>query len=141
MAPPTRSTHPATRQLGERECLHLLDGAPYGRLAVIAGDRPQVFPVNHVVRAGGILIRTGSGTKLISAVGSMVAFQADGLAPTGTAWSVQVTGRAAEVIDVREILELIPWLAQPWEEGVKPHVVRIEIEEITGVSFLVQPQD
>ncbi|WP_347351778.1 pyridoxamine 5'-phosphate oxidase family protein [Intrasporangium sp.] len=142
MAAPTRPTHPETRQIGRRECLRLLDRAPWGRLAVITGDRPQIFPVNHVVEAGSILIRTGSGTKLSAAADKIVAFQVDGFAAADRrAWSVQVTGHAVEVDNVREILGLMPDLAQPWEAGVKPHVLRIEIDEVTGVSFPVQLRD
>jgi nitroimidazol reductase NimA-like FMN-containing flavoprotein (pyridoxamine 5'-phosphate oxidase superfamily) len=130
------STHPTTNELSRAECLHLLDSAAWGRLGVIVGDRPQIFPVNHVVDDQGILIRTGAGTKLGAAAGQRVAFQADGLAPIrGAAWSVQVSGHAVEVTDVREIVGLMPDLAEPWEAGAKPHLLRIEIEEITGVSF------
>ena len=135
------TTHPTTRQLSRAECLSLLESAPWGRLAVIVGDRPQIFPVNYVVVDAGILIRTGSGTKLSAAAGGVVAFQVDGLAPvSAAAWSVHVNGLAVEVTDVREIIRLTPGLAEPWEDGAKPHLLRIEIEEITGVSFPVRSQ-
>jgi nitroimidazol reductase NimA-like FMN-containing flavoprotein (pyridoxamine 5'-phosphate oxidase superfamily) len=131
-----------TDQLSRAECLHLLASAPWGRLGVIVGDRPQIFPVNHVVDDPVILVRTGTGTKLSAAVQGPVAFQADGLAQTkGAAWSVHVTGHATELTDVGEIVGLMPDLAEPWEAGAKPHVLRIEIEEITGVSFPVRGDD
>lgn len=134
-----RSTHPTTDQLSRDECLHLLESAAWGRLGVIVGDRPQIFPVNHVVEGQAILIRTGAGTKLDAAADQPVAFQADGLAPVrSAAWSVHVSGHAVEVTDVREIVGLMPDLAEPLETGVKPHLLRIEIEEITGVSFPVR---
>jgi nitroimidazol reductase NimA-like FMN-containing flavoprotein (pyridoxamine 5'-phosphate oxidase superfamily) len=133
------STHPTTNELSRAECLHLLESAGWGRLGVIVGDRPQIFPVNHVIDDQAILIRTGAGTKLGAAADQPVAFQADGLAPIrGAAWSVQVSGHAVEVTDVREIVGLMPDLAEPWEAGAKPHLLRIEIEEITGISFPVR---
>jgi nitroimidazol reductase NimA-like FMN-containing flavoprotein (pyridoxamine 5'-phosphate oxidase superfamily) len=136
-----RSTHPTTVQLGRDECLHLLESAPWGRLGVIVGDRPQIFPVNFVLDDQVILIRTGTGTKLTAALEGPVALQADGLAQTkGAAWSVQVLGHAAEVTDVREIVGRMADLAPPWETGAKPHLLRIEIEEITGASFPVRPR-
>lgn len=132
----TRAKHPTTRALSDDECLHLLESAAWGRLAIILGDRPQIFPVNHVLHEGAIVFRTGSGTKLDTASGRVVAFQVDGLAAVkGAAWSVQVTGRAHEVTDVKEITGLLALMPDPWEAGPKPHVVRIQIDELTGVTF------
>lgn len=137
-----RATHDTTRQLTREECLHLLRSSPWGRIAVIAGDRPQIFPVNHVMHDDAILFRTGSGTKLEYARDALVAFEVDGVGQTtGVAWSVQVSGRATEITDLREILALMPQLAAPMESGAKPHVVRLDIDELSGVTFPVSPQN
>ena len=69
-----------------------------GRLAVSILERPDIFPVNHVVDHGRIVFRTAAGTKLAAAVlGRAVAFEVDGYdSVAGEAWSVVVKGRARE---------------------------------------------
>jgi nitroimidazol reductase NimA-like FMN-containing flavoprotein (pyridoxamine 5'-phosphate oxidase superfamily) len=51
--------------------------AVVGRLAVVAGDQPEIFPVNYLDH-GSIVFRTGEGTKLAIAIGRLVAFEVDG---------------------------------------------------------------
>lgn len=130
------STHPRTKQLSSEQCMALLRDAPIGRLGVIVAGRPEIYPVNHTVHEGDILFRTGSGTKLDAAVGQPVSFEVDGLDPaTRTAWSVMVTGVAAEVGELHQVLDLLRLPVFPWEPGAKPHLVRIHPESITGRRF------
>jgi hypothetical protein len=123
--------------LAEHECWSLLRSADVGRLAVAVKNRPDIFPVNHVVDGGRIVFRTAEGTKLAAAVlGHAVAYEVDGYdAATGDAWSVVVKGRAVEIDKMHEVfdavdLPLFPWLASP-----KPRFVRIEPESVTGRRF------
>ncbi len=67
-----------------------------GRLAVTVHSHPEMFPVNHLVDDGSLLVSTADGTKLAAAAGHVVAFEIDGYdLGGGTAWSVIVKGVAA----------------------------------------------
>jgi nitroimidazol reductase NimA-like FMN-containing flavoprotein (pyridoxamine 5'-phosphate oxidase superfamily) len=125
--------------LDTHECWSLLRSAEVGRVAVAIMNRPDIFPVNHVVDRATIVFRTAEGTKLAAAVlGEAVAYEVDGYdAEHGDAWSVVVKGRAVELERMQELfdaadLPLFSWLASP-----KPRFVRIEPEAITGRRFHV----
>ncbi len=129
-----------TEALDVAESLALLRSAPVGRLAVIVGGSPEIFPVNHVVDHGTILFRTARGIKLAAAVGQQVAYESDGYdADTRRVWSVMVTGKAVEVKDLDEALVAFRVAAAPWESGVKPRIIRILPDRITGRRFPIRP--
>jgi nitroimidazol reductase NimA-like FMN-containing flavoprotein (pyridoxamine 5'-phosphate oxidase superfamily) len=124
--------------LSEKECWDLLCDSVVGRLAVIAGGSPDIFPVNPVVDHGSIVFRTSAGTKLAGTKGKDVAFEVDGYDPgTGRAWSVVVKGRATEVRDVEATIRALPLPLTPWQPGRKPFFVRIEPDVVTGRRFTV----
>lgn len=130
------STHPLTEHLSTDECRALLARTPLGRLGVIVGGRPEIYPVNHVTHEGDILFRSGSGTKFDGAVGQPVAFEVDGYdADAKMAWSVLATGTAAEAAALPEVLDLLRLPVFPWEPGAKPHLMRIHPETLTGRRF------
>src|ERR1043165_8179982 len=90
--------------LGSDACFALLVTETVGRLAVVIGDRPEIYPVNFVLDRGGIVIRTAAGTKLAAAVaGKGVAFEVDGTVDD-EAWSVIVKGAATEIEDMYEVV-------------------------------------
>lgn len=131
--------HPTTERLDTATCLALLREAPFGRLAVIINNRPEIFPVNHAVDRASVVFRTGNGSKLHGALGQPVAFEVDGTDPdTGLAWSVVVAGHAHEVQQLHDVLEAMELPVTPWESGAKPHFVRIEPGEISGRRFQMQ---
>ena len=70
--------------LSVSESWSLVRSAPVGRLAVVVDGRPEIFPLNHVVDHGTLVFRTAEGTKLSGTVGHEVAYECDGLDPTGT---------------------------------------------------------
>jgi hypothetical protein len=128
-----------TEVLDADECLDLLGVSDVGRLAVVVGNLPEIFPVNFIVDHGTILFRTAPGTKLAAICdGAVVAFEIDGHdVREGVAWSVVAKGTATEVRDVHERfvaadLPLFPWHADP-----KPRYVRISPDEISGRRFHV----
>src|SRR5579864_5006638 len=61
------------------ECWQLLGTQAVGRVAVIVGHYPLVFPVNYAVDDKAILYRTGTGTKLQSIHRSNVTFEVDSI--------------------------------------------------------------
>lgn len=126
---------PASGRLNPSECWQLLRTTDLGRLAVVSDDGgPDIFPVNHVVDHGSVLLRTAAGTKLLAALtGPAVAFEADGRDQQDrSAWSVVVRGHAEEVTDLDELLAVDDAGLEPWHEAPKPRFLRIIAQQISG---------
>lgn len=64
--------------LGSDECLRLLGSVPVGRVVFTEKALPAVHPVNFLVHAGAVIIRSGNGRSLTAGVdGAVVAFEVD----------------------------------------------------------------
>jgi nitroimidazol reductase NimA-like FMN-containing flavoprotein (pyridoxamine 5'-phosphate oxidase superfamily) len=127
---------PGATNLEANKCWALLRSSEVGRLAVLIGDRPEIFPINYVVDHGTVVFRTAEGTKLAGAIQRKVAFEADGYEPeTGEAWSVVVKGRGEEISRVHELLDTADLPLFPWHNAPKQRFVRIVPDEITGRRF------
>ena len=64
------------------ECLALLAAESVGRIAVIAGAEPVIFPVNYAMDGETIVFRTAVGSKFAAAVrGTRVSFEIDRFDP------------------------------------------------------------
>lgn len=124
-------------ELTSSQSWQLLREAAVGRLAVVLGNGPEIFPVNHIVDHGSVVFRTGEGTKLQAAIGQAVAYEVDGLDDAGRAWSVVVKGHAHEVRQLHHLIDVLALPLSPWQGGAKPHFVRIQAEEVTGRRFVV----
>lgn len=118
------------------ECLRLLASQEVGRLAVVEGHQPLVFPVNYVLDGEAIVIRTATGTKLYAATRGPVAFEVDEIdREQRTGWSVLVTGLAAEITDLDRpdlVQRLRDTTLEPWPEGEKPNLLRLPANEVSG---------
>ncbi|MEO6145151.1 MAG: pyridoxamine 5'-phosphate oxidase family protein [Dermatophilaceae bacterium] len=126
-------------ELSSAESWTLLREAVVGRLAVVVDDRPDIFPVNHLVDLGSVVFRTAPGTKLNAAIGHHVAFEVDGYdVETTSAWSVVVKGRASAVNRLDDVLAVIALPPFAWHSAPKPHFIRIEPDSITGRRFEVR---
>jgi len=130
---------PTTRSglevLERAECLRLLTRHEVGRLAVLDGLRPLLFPVNYALVGEEIVFRTDAGTKLELASRAPVAFEVDELdGDRHIGWSVVVQGEAEEITDYdnRTVRELRALPLFPWAGGEKAHWVRIRPTAITG---------
>lgn len=125
-------------ELSTTESWALLRDAVVGRLAVIVDDRPEIYPVNHMVDHGSVVFRTANGTKLAGASGRQVAFEVDGYdLETASAWSVVMTGAAQRVNSRDDILEMLELPLFPWHPAPKPLFIRITPDIITGRRFEV----
>lgn len=126
-------------ELSSAESWTLLREAVVGRLAVVVDDRPDIFPVNHLVDLGSVVFRTGPGIKLNAAIGHHVAFEVDGYdLETTSAWSVVVKGKASAVNRLDDALAVIALPPFAWHSAPKPHFIRIEPESVTGRRFEVK---
>ena len=115
-----------------QECLDLLADQEVGRLAVVLGRQPLVFPVNYVLDGDTIVFRTDPGTKLAAASFEHVAVEVDCI-DHRRSWSVLVQGVGHHVTPdfarVRTSRDLGDRL---WAPGDKEHWVRVIPREITG---------
>lgn len=120
--------------LGREECLALLRDARTGRVAVSVGALPAVFPVNYSVLGDDVVFRTGTGSKLRSAVAkAIVAFEVDEIDREHHAgWSVLVTGSAAELSDPREIAAADGVGLRTWLPKEPTRWVRVRTQVISG---------
>jgi nitroimidazol reductase NimA-like FMN-containing flavoprotein (pyridoxamine 5'-phosphate oxidase superfamily) len=120
--------------LAQDECLRLLRKQGVGRVAVVAGGRPMIFPVNYAVDGRAIVFRTDEGSKLDGVTsGINVAFEIDGIDRMyHTGWSVLVSGVGQHVVGATEVARLAELPLLPWAAGEKSHWVRIRPDAITG---------
>lgn len=137
---PDRAGGEKTTDLSTSEAWELLREAVVGRLAVVHDGAPDIFPVNHAVDHGSIVLRTAAGTKYAAARNQPVAFEVDGIdVETGHAWSVVARGRAVEVRAIDDTIAAMGLPLSPWVEGSKPHLLRILPDVVTGRRFRITP--
>ena len=122
--------------LSRDECLELLAGEEVGRLAVVDGLHPRIFPVNYAMDGDTIVIRTAPGTKLTFGTRSPVCFEIDHYDRAGReGWSIVVDGMLQEVNSLSAPAVVRSTLAsavQPWAAGAKDHWLRLDTVRITG---------
>lgn len=119
--------------LDRHECISLLAKSSLGRIAVVADDRPLIFPVNFALDGDAIVLRTDTGTKLDRAREAWVAFECDGVDSVyHTGWSVLASGVAEEVHNAVEIADLARLPLALWAPGRKSTWVRIRPRVLTG---------
>lgn len=117
------------------QCLALLAGDEVGRLAVVDGRTPAIFPVNYILDGNDIVLRTDPGTKLDTGPRSRACFEIDRFdRSTRTGWSVVATGRLEEVTeyDTRTWRRVHELPVNPWAGGQKDHWMRLVCERVTG---------
>ncbi len=129
------------RALADDECWARLRGETLGRLAFENGRFPMILPVNHTCHDGLIVVRTDGGTKLENVPMHPVAFEVDGVTASA-GWSVVALGSAREVTTALgpryEGLRQadVPIMAP----GRKPYWIAIEVAEISGREFDIEPR-
>ena len=127
-----------TGELSVSQAWALVRSVPVGRLAVVVDGEPDIFPLNHLVDHGTVVMRTAPGTKLTAALGHRVAFEVDGYdSEAGSAWSVVIKGIATSVTQLHDVVHDVQLPLFPWQAGAKPNVIRIEPTSVTGRQFQV----
>lgn len=117
------------------ECLALLAAEEIGRLAVVAGGIPYVFPVNYRLDGEAVVFRTDEGTKLTHGSRHPVCFEIDSFdRETKQGWSVVVAGRLEEVLstDTEVMTRVLQLGIDPWVRGEKAHWVRLIARRVSG---------
>jgi uncharacterized protein len=121
--------------LDREQCLRLLADDDVGRLAVIAGNTPTIFPVNYALDGDTIVFRTDPGTKLAHGPRARASFEVDGFdRARRTGWSVVASGRLEEVTHYdAAIFDRVRALSiEPWAGGDKVHWMRLVPDRVTG---------
>ena len=138
-------------QLTREEALELLENQPVAHLGVIVDGRPYVTPMSFVLDGERVLFRTMAGAKLegIKSNPEVCIEVASYEAETGHWASAIVTGKASEVTDDELMSKTTSLLFRKYGDvlgsplshggGMRPlqgfpHVIQVEIEEISGMS-------
>ena len=117
------------------ECRALLRAEEIGRLAIIDGGAPAVFPVNYVLDGEAIVFRTAPGTKLSSGPRRPASFEIDLFdRQNRTGWSVVAAGRLEEVtrFDAGTLERIRRLPVDPWVGGERAHWMRLVPTRVTG---------
>jgi len=116
------------------ECVELLGSTDTGRVAVVDGAQPVIFPINYALDGELIVFRTAEGTKLDATLrGGPVAFEIDQIdRHTRTGWSVIVTGWARVVTTPSQIAHFEQLDLRTWSPHRKDNWVAVHPERISG---------
>ena len=118
------------------ECRQLLETREVGRLAVVIGGYPEIFPVNYAIVRDRVVIRTDPGAKLSHARFERVCFEVDELDMVRrTGWSVLVKGVVHELKEGDHHaaeLDLAATRIRPWAGGDKAHILVVTPVGVSG---------
>ena len=122
--------------LDDDQSWKLIEGTKHGRLVVIVGGEPDIFPVNYAVSGRKLYLRTAPGSKLAEVtINPKVLFETDGIL-SDEAWSVVMRG-TARVLDKSSEIEAAEALGlKPWVPTMKDFYVEIETTTVSGRHFL-----
>jgi nitroimidazol reductase NimA-like FMN-containing flavoprotein (pyridoxamine 5'-phosphate oxidase superfamily) len=131
----TSERRPTIEVLDPDTCWRLLATDEVGRLALVIGGTPTLFPVNYVLDGTSIVFRTDPGTKLDHVGRSRAAFEVDDIdRARRSGWSVVATGRLEELThyDAAALERAKELPIDPWAGGERTHWVRLVAERVTG---------
>jgi nitroimidazol reductase NimA-like FMN-containing flavoprotein (pyridoxamine 5'-phosphate oxidase superfamily) len=122
--------------LSREEALRRLGGAVVGRLGVVDGRQPVIFPVNFVLDHDRVVFRTAGGLKRDAALRGPVVFEADEFDEiTRTGWSVVVMGTVEEITDFEDpkrVAHFRSLIVDPWTGTTKDHLMVLYPSAIQG---------
>jgi nitroimidazol reductase NimA-like FMN-containing flavoprotein (pyridoxamine 5'-phosphate oxidase superfamily) len=115
------------------ECLALLGSHSMGRLGMVVGAQPLIFPLYYMLDGTTVVFRSDRGLKVHSAIGHRVAFEVDSPGDEREpGWSVLVVG-TAELVESQASLRRLEQIATgAWNPGPKDHWVCIRSDAVTG---------
>ncbi len=125
---------PTLVRLDGEECRALLGRSGVGRLGIVRGGYPVIFPVNYAMHGDRVVIRTDDGAKLRAASYHRVSFEVDEIDhERRCGWSVLVQGFATEVTrrdPAYPRMRALP--VCPWAPGEREHMLVIAPVSVTG---------
>ncbi len=128
------TTEPHLDVLTPDECRRLLASHAVGRLGVVRGGYPLIFPVNYIMHDERVVVRTDAGAKLQSARYHRVSFEIDEFDSTSLGgWSVLVQGFATELTEDEPLHRDYRALTlQPWAPGERNRILVVTPVSLTG---------
>lgn len=128
-------------ELSRAECLGLLAGCRFGRVATAIDGKPMISPVNYVYDepTQSVAFRSGDGTKLhdLRHVAN-AAFEIDEIDQASrTGWSVVISGVPEEVTQPAEVRRLERLGLDVWAPGPRAHWIRIGAWTVSGRKIVV----
>lgn len=141
------TTAPGTtpRDLTADESWRLTRSESIGRLALIDhrhsahGPSAAVYPVNFLVHDGAVYFRSGPGSKMVDLTAHpRVVFELDGHRGRRH-WSVVIHGDAHRLNSDAAIENSGIQQLEAFHDDGKNNFVRIDVESITGRTFLRRP--
>jgi uncharacterized protein len=132
--------------LDREECLRLLAGHDFGRLAMnLRAEVPIVRPVNYFFdrRTESIVFRTAYGSKFAGILLARKAvFEIDGTDhETRTGWSVIAVGLVEKITNYGELERFARAPLDPWVPGEKPYWVRVRVWTVSGRRISPRPSE
>jgi nitroimidazol reductase NimA-like FMN-containing flavoprotein (pyridoxamine 5'-phosphate oxidase superfamily) len=121
--------------IAREECFELLRDEVIGRLVIVHGGAPHVYPVNHAVDGEDVVFRTDAGSKLDVGPRAPACFESDHFDPrTRTGWDVVVSGRLEEIteLDGDRLRRAAALPIDPWAHGERTHWMRLVARDVTG---------
>ncbi|AJF63176.1 helix-turn-helix domain-containing protein [Streptomyces vietnamensis] len=134
--------HARMDDIEEPECWALLGGRGVGRVAVMADDEPELFPVNYQVVGREVMFMTAEDSSLAkaAAAGVTIAFEEDQVDEAfSQGWSVLLVGPARTVSDPATARALRDAAySKPWAGGERDTVVVLTPHRVTGRRIRVR---
>ena len=121
-------------KLDVTECLRLLASTNVGRIGYSVHDEQRIIPMNYVLTAEHVVLRTSVEHDLGQFVcGRPVAFEVDAVDSfLQSGWSVLISGVAEELPEATQRAMKDVDTPQPWAAGVRALYVRIPLTRVTG---------
>lgn len=121
--------------LDDDQSWKLLEGTKHGRLVVTVAGEPDIFPVNYVVDAKKLYLRTAPGNKLAElTINATVLLEADGIL-SDEAWSVVLRGTARVLQHSDDIAHAESLGLKSWVPTLKDFYVEVEPTSLSGRHF------
>jgi uncharacterized protein len=124
------------RTLSRTECMNLLTEAQVGRVGVVIGALPAIFPVNYQVRGEDlVLFGAARGSSLARSTDeAVIAFQADVYDhDRRTGWTVMGVGRSTWVPRPESPTGPVDTAPDPWVTGQEPDIlVQLRLADVSG---------
>jgi nitroimidazol reductase NimA-like FMN-containing flavoprotein (pyridoxamine 5'-phosphate oxidase superfamily) len=123
------------QELTREESLRRLASVGVGRIVFTHQALPAIRPVHHLVDDGEVFIHGHAGTALLSALDTVVAYEADVVSGDDRiGWSVVVTG-VARRLEAGATTDRHRQLADPWSDEDSGYVICIHPELVSGFGL------
>jgi uncharacterized protein len=132
--PGPRATSQSDVPMDAEHCRYLLASVRVARVAFVDEGLPRIVVMNHRADGDDVLLRTGVDARLAELTdggGAVpVALEVDSVSSAGrSGWSVIASGQLARDDDAPA-----SHLPLPWRSGATDVVLRMHVEQITGLQ-------